>query len=170
MAAAAVCAFAGAGYDLRRGRIPNWLSYGGLGLGLAARAALGGWRGEMDGLLGALAGAGLLLAFFLRGGMGGGDVKLMAAVGALAGTQRSLQILLSTGLAGGLMAAAAMLARRRVRRTLGNTWKLLRFHLNPRLRPHPELNLGAPGAFRLPYAVAIALGTAACLLLKTGWR
>lgn len=71
--------------DLRRNRIPNWLTYSLLLVGLTLQAAFLGIEGFLSGLSGAAVGLVLLLPFFLTGGMGAGDVKLMAAVGAFIG-------------------------------------------------------------------------------------
>ncbi len=160
MAIATGCAIGGAVLDLRRRRIPNWLSYGGLATALTARLLWSGWRGMVDGLLGMLICAGLLLLFFLRGGMGGGDVKLMAAVGAWAGARGGLLVLQATALAGLLLALGLIWLRARTVETLRNALRLARFHFTTRLRPHPEWNLESPAALRLPYALAIALGAA----------
>ncbi len=157
---AMACAATGAVLDLRRQRIPNWLSYTSLGLALATRLYWSGWRGAADGLWGMLACAGLLFVFFLRGGMGGGDVKLMAAVGAWAVARQGLMVLLATALAGLLLALGVLCLRGRFGETLRRTLRLAHFHFTTRLRPHPEWNLQSPGALRLPYALAIALGTA----------
>lgn len=72
-------------YDWRTRKIPNFLTLGGVALGLALHGATGGIRGAGFALLGAALCAALPLVQFARGEMGGGDVKLFAAVGALAG-------------------------------------------------------------------------------------
>jgi prepilin peptidase CpaA len=72
--------------DWRTYRIPNWLSVGGMALGLLGNAAA---EGITSGLLPALAGLALgiavLLPLYALRLMGAGDVKLMAAVGAVIG-------------------------------------------------------------------------------------
>ena len=71
--------------DLRRRRIPNWLTFPGLGIALAAAT----WAGGGSGLLAALLGAGLALAIFfplfLLRCMGAGDAKALMVLGALWG-------------------------------------------------------------------------------------
>ncbi len=156
---ALVYAFMAAALDLRKGRIPNRLTYGGIIAGLALRGCLIGWRGMLDGLAGGLAGGAVFFLIFLVRGMGAGDVKLMAAIGCFAGLRQAVLIMLASAIAGGILAVAYMIAYRRGFRTLRNLGVLLRFHLLFGLRPHPEINIENPEAVRMPYAVAIAAGT-----------
>ena len=79
------CAVAGAGFDLRSRRIPNFLTLPSRFLGLAVHLLLDGWTALPGALAGMLACGGVFLLFYLAGGMGAGDVKLMAAVGCLGG-------------------------------------------------------------------------------------
>lgn len=128
--------------DLRHRRIPNRLLLwaGGTGLLLAA-----GPQGI--GLGSALAAAALAGAAFapmyLLGQMGGGDLKLMATAGLLVGMPRIAALCLSVAMAGGLL---ALFWLARARQGSGTP--------------------GRPAAFqRMPYALAVALGTAAHGLL-----
>ena len=146
-------------WDLRKGRIPNRITYSGMGAALALRALLGGWHGSVDGLIGGLLGGGIFLLFFLVRGMGAGDVKLMTAMGLFAGVRQCMVIMVVTALAGGVLAVAAMIYRRRGFQTLQNLGSLLRYHVMFGLKPHPEINLQNPESIRMPYAVAIATGT-----------
>lgn len=97
--------------DLRRRRVPNWLSAAGLAAALALQAASGGVRGLAVAAIGAAAGFAVLLPFHLLGGMGGGDVKLMAAFGALLGPAGILLAALLATMLGGVWAAVAWLWR-----------------------------------------------------------
>jgi prepilin peptidase CpaA len=155
-------ATAGALQDVRSRRIPNWLTYSGLVLALLVRFAVAGWPGFRSGLAGAIVGGGIFFLLFLVGGMGGGDVKLMAAVGAWAGSTHALLILIATAIFGGILGVSYMLFRGQVFATLSNTVELMRHHLTSGLRPHPVLNIQEPGALRIPYGLAIALGTLYC--------
>jgi prepilin peptidase CpaA len=92
LALAIVLAAVAAVFDWRTRRIPNWLTYGAIGLAVPGHALLAGiGHGTALQILSAAGmsslGAvlcGLLPAFFwLRGMCGGGDVKLFAALGAL---------------------------------------------------------------------------------------
>jgi prepilin peptidase CpaA len=153
----------GAVQDIRGGRIPNWLTYGGLLAALAARLFMLGGPGLRDSVIGALAGGGVFYLLFLVGGMGGGDVKLMAAVGAWAGATQVVIVLFAAAIAGGIIAFGFMIFHRQVRLTLLNTANLIRHHLTSGFRPHPVLNIRDPSAVRVPYGLAIAIGTLYCL-------
>ena len=146
--------------DLRQHRIPNWLTYPGMVLGFVLRAVLFGWKG---GLLSALAGfllaGGIMFVFYVVRAMGAGDVKIMAAIGALAGPHQVVTVLLATAICGGVLAIAYALYRRRMVSTIKNLGSVLRFHAWAGVQAHPELNLDNPAALRMPYGLAIALGT-----------
>jgi prepilin peptidase CpaA len=159
----------GAVQDIRSGRIPNWLTYGGLLAALAAQFLMRGWPGLQGGLIGALAGGGIFYLLFLVGGMGGGDVKLMAAVGAWAGAAQTVVVLIAAAIAGGILAVGLMVFHRQVRVTLLNTAELIRHHLTSGFQPHPVLNIREPGARRVPYGLAIAIGTLYCLGRTFSW-
>jgi prepilin peptidase CpaA len=155
-----VCTAIAAGWDLKARRIPNWLTGGGVGVGLLLHLLLRGWGSAGWALLAALVGGGVFFVFHLAGGMGAGDVKLMAAVGALAGWTHLFPILFATAFLGGLMALLLALLRGRVTETLRNVVTLGLYHCAAGPRPHPEWNIANPRALRLPYGVAIAAGTA----------
>ncbi len=158
-----LCAVAGAVFDLASRRIPNAFTLPAIVFGLLLHFTLGGW-----GELARAAGGGLLCGlifflFFLAGGMGGGDVKLITAAGCTAGLALVGPLLWLTALAGGVMAVSLALYRGRLQQTIRNLWVLAIHHGTAGLVPHPELNLENTQALRLPYAVAIAAGTALSL-------
>jgi prepilin peptidase CpaA len=159
---ASVVALAGAFHDARSRRIPNRLTYAAIAAGFAVRAALGGWLGLESAVWGALAAGGVFFLLFVVGGMGGGDVKLMAAVGAWAGLNQAVPILLAAALAGGVLAIVYMIANRSVGRTLLNSVVLVRHHLTFGLSPHPQINVQESGTTRVPFGIAIAMGTLFC--------
>jgi prepilin peptidase CpaA len=92
--------------------------------------------------------------------MGAGDVKLVTAAGCIAGLPHTGYLLILTALAGGVMALALVLYRGRLKATILNIGALAVHHRHEGLAPHPELNVGNAEALRLPYALAIAAGTA----------
>src|ERR1017187_8406646 len=115
----AVCIATGLGVaavveDLRRRRVPNWLTAAGAAGGLGC-AAWSGWHGLGIAAAGAVVGFLILLPFHWCGAMGGGDVKLMAAYGALLGPSGILLAAVFTAVFGGLSAAGASLCNRRAR-------------------------------------------------------
>jgi prepilin peptidase CpaA len=160
----------GAVKDFRGQRIPNWLTYSGLIAALAVRFALGGWTGLKGGLVGMLLAGGIFFLLFLIGGMGGGDVKLMAAVGAWVGFAQVGVLLIMSAIAGGLLAAGYALVHKRMFESLRNVVELVRHHLTKGLAPHPILNVQQAGTLRLPYGLAIAIGTFYCVGNAFWWR
>ena len=158
-----LCASVGAVYDVKIRRIPNAFTLPAIIFGLLLHFTLGGWR-----QLGTAAAAGLFcglifLLFHLAGGMGGGDVKLITAVGCNAGLSLVWPLLIWTSLAGGVMAVGLALYHRRLKETLGNMCALAVHHGTVGLAPHPEFNIGNARTLRLPYALAIAAGSALSL-------
>jgi prepilin peptidase CpaA len=152
-------ALVGAIIDIQQHRIPNWLTYPGLALGFGLRTVLFGWKGLLSGLAGCLLAGGVMFLFYVVRAMGAGDVKLMAAIGSLVGPSQATGVLLATAIFGGVLAIAYALYRRRMIATLKNVGSVLRFHAWAGAQAHPELNLDNPAALRMPYGLAIALGT-----------
>jgi prepilin peptidase CpaA len=167
---ALIIATVGAVKDVRGQRIPNWLTYSGLLAALVVRTGLGGWAGLKGGLAGMAFAGGIFLLLFLLGGMGGGDVKLMAAVGAWVGFAQAGVLLIISALAGGLLAAGYVLVHKRIWESLRNVVELLRHHLTEGLKPHPTLNVQQAATLRLPYGLAIAIGTFYCVGNAFWWR
>jgi len=168
LAAAMLAAVA---FDLRSRRIPNRLVLAGIGTAFAlhAIAAITGslelaghaWWAPLAGLA---TGFAVLLPLYLLRATGAGDVKLMAMVGTFIGAPAVLNAALCTLVAGGLLSLVFMLGRGVAAQTLANvrfllTGWMLRAGSGQGVRLEP---LQATAA-RLPYAVAIALGTAASL-------
>src|ERR1700691_4945768 len=112
----------------------------------------------------------LFLIFWLAGGMGAGDVKLMTAVAAIAGMPLVPWLLILTALAGGVMALGLAVWRGRLRETIRNVGALALHHRIEGLAPHPQLNLANARTLRLPYALAVAAGTATTLFLTAFQR
>ena len=166
------------GTDARWRRIPNRLIWVGIAAALVMHSVglvleTGSLAGAMwwSPLAGLAAGFGLLLPLYLLRAMGAGDVKLMAMVGAFVGASAVLTATLYTFLAGGLLALLFMLGRGVAAQTLTN----LRFMLTSwgiRAVTGLGMRLEAPlqtTAARLPYALAIALGTGAGLIWPLGF-
>ncbi len=164
-------------FDLRSRRIPNRLVLAGIGLALALHAvapiaaspALAGpqWWAPLAGLGTGLA---VLMPLHLLHAMGAGDVKLMAMVGAFIGAPAVLGAALCTLLAGGLLSLVFMFGRGVAAQALANVrflltdW-VLRAGSGQGARFAP---LHATAA-RLPYGIAIAVGTAASLVRPSAW-
>lgn len=157
--------------DLRSRRIPNVLVLSGIAAALLSHAAI--WLAGSPALAGTAlwsplaglaTGFAFLLPLHLLRAMGAGDVKLMAMVGAFVGPGTVVTATLYTLLAGGLLSLVFMLGRGVAAQTLSNLRCLLtdwavRAGSGQGARLPPLQTTAA----RLPYALAIALGTAASL-------
>lgn len=154
-----------AGTDIASRRIPNALIASGLvaALMLQVFSPVGGWQ---TWLLGTLTGVVLLLPFYMARGMGAGDVKLMAAVGSFVGPLMAAKIVLATFLIGGVWSLVLVLWKGQWRRTWDNLCLIVRpilAHVGLKTAPPSQ---PVQSVARLPYGVAIALGTLSMLLLE----
>jgi prepilin peptidase CpaA len=159
------CAVVGAVYDVITHKIPNAFTLPAMVFALLLHFAFGGWRQLVASAAGGLCCGTIFLVFYLAGGMGAGDVKLITAAGCSAGIGLVAPLLIWTSLAGGVMAIGLALYRRRLKRTLINLWVLVTHHRTAGLVPHPEFNVHNRQTLRLPYALAIAAGSALSLCL-----
>jgi prepilin peptidase CpaA len=153
--------------DWRTSRIPNWLTLGGLAIGLAYNAVAHGFQaGLLPALAGAAAGLVLLLPMYALRIMGAGDVKLMAMVGAFLGISQIAFAVICTFIAGGVAAVAFALYHRSARRMAGNVGEIVQSMAFAALvGARPEASLAQRASVgKLPYAVSIAAGTLAWLL------
>jgi prepilin peptidase CpaA len=139
--------------DVRTRRIPNWLTFGTLVLGVVINAWLHGFSGALTAIAGAGLGAALLLPFYFMRAIGAGDVKLLAALGALLGPTALLSVAVYGALVGGAMSLVILLARGRLLLGIGEVFVLRRL---------PALS-GATA----PYGVAIAGGVYLSLMLPS---
>jgi prepilin peptidase CpaA len=158
-ATAVACALVGSVFDVKSRRIPNFITFPSILLGLAMHLALGGWRQLLSSLAAGLICGVVFLIFYIAGGMGAGDVKLITAVGCIAGMPHVAYLLVLTALSGGAMAVVLALARGRLQQTIVNVGAIASHHSQEGLQPHPDLNLSNLDTLRLPYALAIAGGS-----------
>jgi prepilin peptidase CpaA len=155
---------AAAGFDLHARRIPNKLILLALIVAVPVQWIVhGGFAGLWLGLQGLTAGIAVMLPFYLLRAFGAGDAKLMGAIGAFVGPSTVLMVAVATFLVGGIWALFLVVQRRQLRHA-GNSLVLIcthfAYHKTQATQAAPETSLG-----RLPYGVAIALGTAATMLL-----
>ncbi len=157
------------GYDIACRRIPNLLTGVGLLVGLALSILVTNGIGLGNSLLGALAGFAVMLPLYTLRAMGAGDVKLMAAVGAFLGPMQVLGAALLTFAAGGVLSLTAALWSRSLSRVLNNLRLMGMVALIGRSSGIAIRDVQTTG--RLPYALAIAVGTGLQLWLATqeGW-
>ncbi len=157
--------------DLRSRRIPNAVVLAGFAIALGTHFGVGAsgatplagltWWAPLAGLG---AGFALLLPLYLLRALGAGDVKLLAMVGAFVGPGAVFNAFVYTLLAGGLLSLLFMLGRGVAAQTFSNLrFMLIDWRLRAGTGQGLRLTPLATTAARLPYAVAITLGTAAAL-------
>lgn len=133
-------------FDYKVRRIPNFITFPSLLLGVVIHTIQGGWNGFSASLLGLLAGGGVFLLFYAVGGMGAGDVKLMSSVGALLGAERIVSVMLLTSCIGAVMAVYTL-------------WRGAGFGAIPKQLKNWRTQTTESSANTIPYGVAIGVGT-----------
>jgi len=152
--------------DVRRGKIPNGVTYPAVAAGLIGHTLVGGLTGDdvALGLAGALGGLAVgflpLLLVWRAGGIGGGDAKLMGAVGALTGWSFTLAAMFYGFLVAAIMAVFVMLKLGITRRTLGRVWRFLYLAFTPGKPADPA----AADSPKIPFGLALCIGSAAQLV------
>ena len=155
-------------YDCRTRRIPNWLVLSGALYGVICNTVLP--PTPHDNILFPLAGLGLGLLLFLPlylvRAMGAGDVKLLAMVGAFLGPADTFFAALASMIVGGVLSVGFVLVRGTARRMFNNVGSLLQLgFLSLAGGSKPNLQIEADAsAGRLPYGIAIAIGTIGYLI------
>ena len=169
-------------FDLTQKRIPNFLTFPAILLGLIIFTIQGGFEGLIQGLSGFGVGIAVFFLFFALGVMGGGDVKLMGAIGALKGVEFIIYTTIFTGIIGGIMAVAYMIIKGQAMITLkkvffsGATFffKTLFFRLRNSYFNYLSVHFsdklealqqgGKSKKVYMPYGVAIAIGALVVLI------
>jgi len=155
--------------DIKTGRIPNWLVFGGGLYAVLYNAFFPVFPGDI-GILFALGGLGvglgaMLPLHFFRA-MGAGDVKLMAMAGAFLGASATFGAVMATFVAGGVLAVSWTLCSGRLVSMLRNVLMMFRGTMLTVATGVGGLTVqDGPSAGKMPYGVAIATGTSAYLVL-----
>jgi len=142
--------------DLRTRRIPNVLTFGAAGAGLAFHVFVSG--NPLTALAGWITGVLLFSPLFLLRGMGAGDLKLLGALGAWLGPLMAFRIGLWSAVAGGVLAVAVALGHGYLGHALRNVRLLLVHWRVSGVKPLDTLSLDKGTGPRLAYAVPLMVG------------
>jgi len=156
-------------YDMRRGKIPNLLTYPAICIALLFHILDSGLNGFITGLSGTALGIGLFIIPYAIGAAGAGDAKLMGAVGAALGPKGVFGAAIVIFLLGGLYALGLLLYKERAYGlALLSRWKTTSLALvrTGQWAPAPAVTEKGKGAPRLRYGVVIALGTCAYMAIN----
>lgn len=150
--------FIAAIHDIEFHKIPNWLTYPTMMIGIVGHT----WTNGLEGLLFSVSGVGVgvavLIIPYLLGGMGAGDTKLMGAVGSLLGPRAALVAFIFTGLIGGIYALVILARYGNLKSTFKRYGTILKTFVLTQTMIYipPSQKETKP---RLCYGVAIAVGT-----------
>jgi len=152
--------------DLRRGKIPNMVTYPTMGLALGYHFISNGLSGLAFSAGGLGLGIGLFIIPYLMGGMGAGDVKLMGAAGAVLGAKgisiAAIMVILSGGIYGVIL---FLMYPKYLLSFLKRLWLTMKtLFLTCQFIPIPPEK--DPNRPVLRYALPIALGTMCYVCLK----
>jgi prepilin peptidase CpaA len=153
-------------FDIKSRRIPNKLVGVGFALSLSLHICWGSDPFSAWGL-GLLLGFGMLFPLYLVRAMGAGDVKLMAMAGAFLGPTSAFGAVLMTLIAGGALSIAVAMWNGAFLRAVSNVHFMLTHSIVKLISGiGPQLETPPASAGNVPYAIAIAVGTVAELLLE----
>ena len=158
-------AFAASVTDLRSGRIPNVLTFGGALAAIIFHGLSGGSAELLMACGGWIVGLAIFFPPFALGGLGAGDVKLLAALGAWLGPTDAVWLALYSGVAGGVLALSVALARGYLHQAFTNIRLLLTHWRVSGLGTLHQVSLAGSKGPRLAYAVPILVGTVATIWL-----
>jgi len=147
--------------DVRRHRIPNWLTLPALLAALLASPWAGATTGSLEAALGAALGFGLLVAPYAFGGMGGGDVKALMVLGAWLGPVEILGATAWALIAAGVFGLVLLSLRGEICSYALRWFRTLSSILKLRRVSYERPEAGSTASDGIPFAVAIAIGVAA---------
>ncbi len=158
--------------DAKRRRLPNAWTLGGLLAGLCVQAGFWGWAGFKDGL----AAVGICVLFllipFLLRAAGAGDLKMLAACGAFVGLRETPFLLMAVSFAGLFVAVPLLLMRKVTAARLKHFFRSVFDWRYDRAAGRAAIPPKTDERARVPFGIAIALGTWATLVLEAilTWR
>jgi prepilin peptidase CpaA len=142
--------------DMRSMKIPNFVTMGGMILGILFHTMMDGSSGLVFALQGAGTGFGLMLILYLLGAVGGGDVKLFGGVGAWCGIGLTLSTMMYSIFAAGCIGLIILIWRRDLfSRLRGVLSSLLGAIVLKSLVP---IQANAKGHLQFPFMLAVLPG------------
>lgn len=152
--------------DIRRRILPNVWTLGGLAVGLAMSAGLGGIPGFLDSLGAAGCGVLFLILPFLLRAAGAGDVKMLAACASFLSMVQIPFFLMAVSFAG-LFVSVIMICMRQVSAArLKHAFRTIFDWRYDRKAGRSSIPKKDDERARVPFGVAIAIGTWATLLME----
>jgi prepilin peptidase CpaA len=157
-----------AAVDLRRRRIPNWLTLLIAATGLMQSLTAYPTISFGGALLGLLTGLGLTIVLFALGALGGGDVKLLAAAGSWIGPLLVFEVFLAAAIIGMVIVLAQCAWQRRLTMLFRNSVLVVvnLAHIREVGLEHAQATGASCRSVSkpLPYAVPVLLAVVALLL------
>jgi len=145
-------------YDLFTRRIPNWLTFPSMILGISAQAFYFGWQGVGNSLLGITVGFLLLIPIYFLKFMGAGDVKLLMVIGAWSSALFCLYVVIAAIFLGGVYAICDVIVAQRFTIVLRAGYRFVRSLFVPVLVVEiPALDKERKFSFGIYLAIAVAI-------------
>lgn len=145
--------------DCKYRRLPNYLTLPGVIIFPVMYFFLNGWNGVVSSIIGGLIGGAFLLIPFLLRGAGAGDVKMLLSVGCLSGFPGVFMTLVITSILGTILGIAMMIYGKVDTARVKHFFRCcfdFRYDRKAGRENLPDLKREK---LRIPYGVAIALGT-----------
>ena len=152
--------------DIRIQKIPNFITFPTMVLGLIYCSITTGLNGLLFSIQGLALGIAIFIIPYLMGGMGAGDAKLMGAIGAIIGPKGVLLASLFTAIVGGIYALMILILNHKYSKSFiaRNAMTLKTLALTGQFIPISADE--SERKFKLCYGVAIAIGTFFYLILE----
>ena len=155
--------------DIKERKIPNALVMFGLLFSLIFQCILSGMAGGLDWILGIGVGFLCFIPLYVLRGMAAGDVKLMMAVGGFLGYPLIIKAVICVFLSGGVIAIVFVIIKGRFKRLFTNMRVMF---TDLYIKSTSGVNMADDyvmknSAGRMPYALAIAVGTLIALYLNS---
>lgn len=150
-------------FDLLTKKIPNWLNFPAMAIGLALQFYWGSWSGLAAGVLGLLSGFALYYPLYYKDWMGAGDVKLLMMVGAWTSALICMRVAIIAILIGGLFAVLEIIYRGRFFYVVKSIYRFIRsLFISGLEREFPELDKER----KFPFGFCMALAMFALMILQ----